>query len=121
MIAPVTEEILRIATGELDARGTVNKTALTEMGFVVGASAKPKAVSASRSRRATPREEAAAGRRRDAAESSQGEKIQGPKQPLLPTGRSSRLLSLPNSSAHLIPIPIPIPTRKETSKQHRIA
>ena len=46
MIAPVTEEILRIATGELDARGTVNKTALTEMGFVVGASAKPKAVSA---------------------------------------------------------------------------
>ena len=28
---------------ELDARGTVNKTALTEMGFVVGASVKPKA------------------------------------------------------------------------------
>ena len=32
---------------ELDARGTVNKTALIELGFVVGASVKPKAVSAS--------------------------------------------------------------------------
>ena len=32
---------------ELDARGTVNKTALAEIGFVVGASVKQKAVSAS--------------------------------------------------------------------------
>ena len=46
---------------ELDARGTVNKTALTEMGFVVGASVTPKAASASSfflsgaSRRTPPR------------------------------------------------------------------